>query len=139
MDKYLEILRLMSHVNHRFKNTMRKRTLELGIKDSFRPFMYHICRNEGLSQTELVCLLGFKAPTVSLTLDQLESHGYILRKVDDKDQRMIRIYPTSKMLKTDEMLTKLAIKTSEEFLKDLTEEELEVSKSILIKIKGDTL
>ena len=137
MNKYLEMLRLMTHVNHKFKNIMREKTKEIGFPDSFRPFIYHVCRNEGLSQNELVNLLGFKAPTVSLTLDKLEHQGFISRQVDNDDQRIMRIQPTKKSIHADEEFTQVAIKTSEELLGNLTDEEIIASKKILLKLKKE--
>lgn len=68
-----------------------------GIVSSYRPFLYHLSKNEnGLTQSELVELIRFKAPTVSLTLQKMEYEGLVRKESDVNDQRVTRIYITEK-------------------------------------------
>jgi DNA-binding MarR family transcriptional regulator len=50
--------------------------------------------NEGLTQNELSTLLLIKPASMTNALQNLEKKGYVMRKPDDHDQRMSRVYLT---------------------------------------------
>ena len=50
--------------------------------------------SSGLSQRELAEYLGVKPPSITVALQKMEKQGYILREVDQKDQRVIRLRNT---------------------------------------------
>ncbi len=53
-----------------------------------------LSRSEGMSQSELAAVLHLSAPRVSMILDSLEESGDVLRKPDDTDRRLTRIFLT---------------------------------------------
>ena len=76
---------------------LRETTENLGVVSSYRPFLFHLSQNEkGLTQSELVGLIHFKAPTVSITLQKMEYEGLIRKEVDENDQRITRIFIAEK-------------------------------------------
>lgn len=54
--------------------------------------MMHIARNEGLSQSDLARVMRMGRAAAGKLLDRLESHGWIERRPDPKDQRLRRVY-----------------------------------------------
>ena len=53
-----------------------------------------LSRNEGVSQRELGDILHLSPPRVSMILDSLERSGAVLRRPDDTDRRLTRIFLT---------------------------------------------
>lgn len=60
------------------------------------PVLWHLFREEGLSQKEIANRVKVKPPTVNVSLQRLEKMECIYRKQDTKDQRVSRIYLTEK-------------------------------------------
>lgn len=56
--------------------------------------LYVICSNEGLNLRELAACLHIENSTASVTVRRMEKAGLILRKPDELDSRMTRLYPT---------------------------------------------
>ncbi len=53
-----------------------------------------LSRSEGMSQRELAEVLNLSAPRVSMILDSLEKSGGVVRRPDETDRRMTRIFLT---------------------------------------------
>jgi DNA-binding MarR family transcriptional regulator len=53
-----------------------------------------LSRNEGVSQRELSDILHLSAPRVSMILDSLEKSGAVIRRPDETDRRLTRIFLT---------------------------------------------
>lgn len=60
------------------------------------PMLHLLGRKEGLSQREISSEMRIKPPTVAVSIKRMEKAGLIIRKADDKDQRMSRIYLSPK-------------------------------------------
>jgi len=121
-------------------DTLRESAESLGIVSSYRPFLFHLSINKkGLTQSELVELVHFKAPTVSLTLQKMEYEGLIRKEVDSNDQRVTRIYITEKG-KSLEKIVKQIHDEVEDYLSNLFNQEekeqfIEYLQRIKTKIK----
>lgn len=50
--------------------------------------------NEGIPQKELTKKMCVKPATITGMLAKLEANGYVYRKVDESDKRMMRVYLT---------------------------------------------
>lgn len=107
-------------------DSLREASEKEGIVSSYRPFLFHLTHNkDGLTQSELVERIHFKAPTVSLTLQKMELDGLIRKEIDKDDQRVTRIYLTEKGKLLDDKIKKLH-DDHEEYLSSLfTKEEKE--------------
>ncbi|OFW57211.1 MAG: hypothetical protein A2133_06810 [Actinobacteria bacterium RBG_16_64_13] len=53
-----------------------------------------LCRHDGVSQRELADILHLSRPRVSMILRNLETSGAILRRVDETDRRVARVFLT---------------------------------------------
>lgn len=86
--------------------TMHRQYLEkLGLFFGQPRLMYQIKINPGLSQKELVDLLGVSKEAVSMSVRRLEKKGYILREVDEQDKRKYSLTLSEEGLKLlDEVL-----------------------------------
>lgn len=65
---------------------------KLGVHPRQIPILAVLYKKDGCSQKELVKELGVKPPTVTVSIQRLEKSGLIIRRQDEKDQRVSRIY-----------------------------------------------
>lgn len=98
----------LADVSKMILDVLREAAENSGIVSSYRPFLFHLSKNlNGLTQSELVELIHFKAPTVSLTLQKMEYEGLIKKEIDLNDQRVTRIYLTDKGKSLDAKVKKI--------------------------------
>lgn len=72
-------------------------------------------------------------------LKRMEKANLIVRKKDDKDQRVSRVYLTEKGKKVCEDTIKVVKQIERECFKDFTEEEKETLKSLFLKMKNNII
>ncbi|MBR5140213.1 MAG: MarR family transcriptional regulator [Clostridia bacterium] len=87
-------------------------------------FVLFISKNPGKSQDEIAYELCFNKSTVARTLSYLEENGYVRRESDGADKRVLRVYPTDKMLSECTKIRKLIREWNSLISEDLSEEEL---------------
>lgn len=51
--------------------------------------------NDGITQNELANIVGIKDSSMSVRLDKLERNGYIIREVDQENQKRKKLYITA--------------------------------------------
>lgn len=125
---------LINCASRMFHNAMRAECEKSGISKSFQPMFFHLRKNPGLSQHELVRLTNLTPPTVSVTLQKMESEGLIVRKSDEYDERRMRIYITEKGIMTDDKIRAAAHCIECGMTKNLSEDEILSIRAGLIKL-----
>lgn len=98
-------------------------------------FVLFISKNPGRSQDEIASELCFNKSTVARTLSYLEENGYVRRESDSADKRVLRVYPTDKMLSECEKIRKLACEWNSLISEDLSQEELSAFLGAIEKIE----
>lgn len=93
--------------------------------------MIELKRQDGISQANLAARVHFSAPTVSVTLQNMEAAGYIVRKPDPNDQRLTRIYLTETGKETEEKIHNCFLEAESELIAPLTEAETEALRPLL--------
>lgn len=84
-----------------------------------------IFQNDGASQRDLAEQLDVRPSSMTEMLTKLEHGDLIIRKQDDKDQRVMRICLTEKGKKTAQEITESKDAFAESFFSALTEDEQE--------------
>ncbi len=100
----------------------------------YHSYVIIISKNPGISQDELANELCINKSTVTRGLANLENEGYVERRADKTDKRILRVYPTDKMAK---MLPKVrsVLKDWNKYLTDdIDEKDIEVFQSVLERI-----
>lgn len=109
------------------------------LKDKTLTPLYHsyviiVSKNPGISQEELANKLCINKSNVTRGLSNLEEQGYVERKVDTKDKRVLKVYPTDKMLDALPKV-KAALRDWNKYLTDdIDKEEIEIFQSVLERI-----
>ncbi len=123
---------LISRVSHKM---MRNESEKMGYNQSYRSIIFFLNNiHDGATQAELVEHSKLSKPTISLTLQKMESDGLIVRKQDDVDLRNVRVYLTDLGVKAEETFIKIGNQTELKVLSVLDAEEQEVLDKILDKI-----
>ena len=74
----------------------RLRLEKIGLHHAQGMVLFHLWKEDGLSQRDLAEALHITPPTASNTLQRMERDGWIERRRDDADQRIVRVYLTEK-------------------------------------------
>ena len=93
--------------------------------------MYFISRTPGMTQNELAESLGTKESTVVSLLDRMERDGLITRTTVAEDRRVRHLALTDNGKKVLVKLTAVAEKFKEDAIRNLSEKDLDIFKSVL--------
>ncbi|MCH5206960.1 MAG: MarR family transcriptional regulator [Oscillospiraceae bacterium] len=120
-----------------FGEMVRREMEKIGMRCSYRHVLKPLVENASLTQLELVKITNLKAPTISITLRNMEREGIVKREKNDSDRRETHVAITDKGKK---MYTKLlaAIEKAEQvMLKGLSEKELKSVAAALDKMSAN--
>lgn len=92
----LPLLLLINRISKTFHREMRKVCEENLVPVGYRSLLFHLGHHNECSQKELVEKTELKPSTVSIALDKMERDGYIERRRDGKDGRVILVCLTEK-------------------------------------------
>lgn len=132
----VNIMILINEISKLFFDIIRRKGEQIGLIKGYNHFLFHLSRRDGISQLELTKLTHYKAPTVSVTLQKMESDGLVRRETDESDLRQTLVYLTEKGRKLDGILRKIIKETEEYIIKDINEDELKSTKDILLKMRS---
>lgn len=87
---------ILHRLIHMSKYQAFKRLDDFDLKPSQAGILFVLSCNGKLSQRELAERIGITPPSMTVALRKMETRGYIEKKPDEKDQRIIRILLTDK-------------------------------------------
>lgn len=99
--------------------------------------MKPLIENESLTQLELVKITELKAPTISITLRNMERDGIVRREKNDNDRRETHVFITDKGKKMYTKVLAALEKAEKTMLAGLTEKELKVMRTTLEKMSAN--
>ena len=140
-----EILRKYSSTNdsigylcrvafRRFARVLESHTLQYGVSSGQWRFLRVLWEEDGIMQRELSHRVDMREPTTVVALKGLEKKGFITRKRDDLDKRIVRVYLTDKARDLQAVLKPFIVDVNEQAIQGLSEEEIETVKRALIVI-----
>lgn len=106
----------------------------IGMKHSYRHIIKPLMENDKLTQLELVKITGLKAPTISITLRNMERDGIVRREKNDSDRRETYVFITDKGKKMYAKVLHILDKAEKIMLKGLSEIELKTMRAALNKM-----
>ncbi len=123
---------LISRVSHKL---MRNESEKMGYNQTYRSIIFFLNNiHDGATQAELVEHSKLSKPTISLTLQKMESEGLIYRKQDDVDLRNVRVFLTEEGRKTEKVFLQIGEDVENKVFSVLNEEEKEELNKILDKL-----
>lgn len=108
----------------------------LGLKGVYARYFMEIVRNPGISQDKLSQRLYYDKSNVARQVAFLEEKGYVRRESDKQDKRVLRLYPTQKLLEILPGLEAVTESWEQALLQDLTEAEQQTFAKLLTKVRA---
>lgn len=106
----------------------------IGMRASYRHIIKPLMEGDGLTQLQLVNITRLKAPTISITLRNMEREGLVRREKDGDDRRETHVYITSKGKKLYAKILKAYDKAEQIMLEGISEEERETAGALIRKM-----
>ena len=107
---------------------------KVGMRYSYRHVLKPLIENDSLTQLELVNITKLKAPTISITLRNMEREGIVSRRKSDNDRRETHVAITEKGRKMYKKVLDVLAKAEKLTLKGLDEDELSTLLDIMDKV-----
>jgi len=98
------------------------------------PMLFLIDKHPGLSQKDIAKKLGLEPGTVAVIIKRFEKKGLIVRKTDQQDRRLQRVYLSNEAQALLEHSRKFVQELETEIKRILTEDEVEKFKHIVQRI-----
>ncbi len=130
---------MTNEVSKLFRDIINRDVEKLGVQNSYRQLLFHLSRKDGVSQLELARATHLKAPTVSVTLKNMEADGLVERKGDINDLRIIHVYLTDKGRQTDDKIREIHHMLDSRMTEGISQEELDALVATLTKMRDNML
>ena len=128
------LLGIMGGTMHRIGKQAKAMYSEYDLNMAQSKILFVLHREKSISQKELAKWLNVTPPSITSMIKKMEKEGYIARKVDEKDQRVMRLTLTEK----GESVIDYVIRTSEELekkvFKGMSAEEKMLFRRLLLQI-----
>ena len=116
---------ILNHMNKTFKCAFKEEAARHNINVTYVHIVMTLAWHpEGLPQNDIAERNHLAAPTVSLTLKQMESLGFITRKPSDNDNRKTIVVLTEKGVELDEKIKECFKKVESKMIKNISDEDL---------------
>ena len=120
---------------HALRRAFDRRAATLGVTRAQWKVLFRLSRTPGLRQIELADILDVEPITLSRIVDKLDDAGLVERRADPADRRAWRLEVTAKAQPLIAKLRLLAGELVDEAFAGLTNEELELMRTKLTKIR----
>lgn len=127
-----EIFVAAMHLHHR---SWEARVEPLGLYRGQPRLLRALWREEGQSLGELAEILSVQPATVTKMVQRLEKNGFVLRKTDSEDQRIIRLYLTDKGKNVRNDVEAVTKTVRAKAYRGLSSEELVILKRLLLQVR----
>lgn len=97
-------------------------------------YLTRICENPGINLIDLTILLKMDKTSTTKAIQKIEAEGYIERKKDLIDKRVVRLYPTEKGLKSYDNIINEENKNIAICLKDFSDDEKNIVTELITKM-----
>lgn len=137
MFKGNETIRSVNDASFLFGKFVGKELESIGMRASYRHVMKPLMENDGLTQLELVNITKLKAPTISITLRNMEREGIVRREKNDNDRRETHVYITDKGREMHAKILEAFDSAEKAMLAGITDNELKTLGDILAKMENN--
>jgi DNA-binding MarR family transcriptional regulator len=125
---------LLANVSRLVGGRTRMRLQEFGLYHAQGMILFHLWREDGVAQNVLAQALNITPPTATNTLQRMERNGWVRRRRDKTDQRIVRVYLTEKAGALHEEVRNTFRELDRELTAVLSENERDVLVASLLKV-----
>lgn len=123
----------INYLSRLMRKAFNEAASEEGLFSGQTDILFFINKNEGCTLGELSKELGVAVATASVSVKRMEKAGFILKKADEKDARLTRLYPTDRAKQAPENIRKKMDSLDEVIKKGMSAEEAEMLSMLLEK------
>jgi len=105
-----------------------------GIYAGQEMFLWHLWREDGLTQSQLVERLCVQPPTVSKMLDRMDRAGLVERRPDPDDSRVTRVYLTEQGRRSQDAVSEVWKTIEQRLTMGLSVEERLLLRRLLLQV-----
>ena len=129
----------INNVGSLFIRYVNSELLKFGMRSSYMHMMQPLMESESLTQLQLVELTGLKAPTISITLRNMEREGIVARVKNDSDRRETHVSLTDKGKDMYGKILETLGKAEEIMLQGVSDKELKAARAAADKMSATLL
>ena len=130
-------LRLMGIVMHRVMKRAKSKYEEFDLNRSQASILFTLHQRSSMSQKDLAESLNMTPPSITSAIRKMEKDGYISRKQDESDQRVMRLALTEKGESCIQNVKKVAEEMRELIFRGMSPEEIMLFRRLLIQINDN--
>ena len=127
-------LGLLGIVLHRVMKRAKSKYEEFDLNRSQASILFTLHQRSSMSQKELAESLNMTPPSVTSAIRKMEQEGYIRRRQDESDQRVMRLALTEKGAACVENVKRVADEMHELIFQGMSPEEIMLFRRLLIQI-----
>lgn len=128
---------LMGLMLHRMMNRTRSMYQEFDLNRSQASVLFSLHQKKSMSQKELAVQLNMTPPSITSTIQKMERSGYISRKPDQSDQRIMRLELTGKGESCIQTVKMIADQMEEMLFRGMSAEEKILFRRFLMQINDN--
>lgn len=128
---------LMGLMLHRMMNRARSMYQEFDLNRSQASVLFSLHQKKSMSQKELAAQLNMTPPSITSTIQKMERSGYITRKPDPSDQRVMRLELTEKGESCIQTVKMIADQMEEMLFRGMSAEEKILFRRFLMQINDN--
>ncbi|MBI5017604.1 MAG: MarR family transcriptional regulator [Deltaproteobacteria bacterium] len=126
---------LLAQVARLVGGRMRVRMEAIGLQRAQAHILFQLWQEDGLAQNELAQALHVSPATATSALQRMEREGWIERRRDEADQRVVRVYLTGKARAPQREVRAALLELDEELSSALSGDERRVLRESLLKVR----
>lgn len=130
-------LGLLGIVMHRVMNREKSKYQEFDLNRSQASILFTLHRRSSMSQKELASSLNMTPPSITSAIQKMEREGYITRKPDEADQRIMRLALTEKGESCIQNVKQVAEEMSSLIFRGMSPEEIMLFRRLLMQINDN--
>lgn len=132
--KEIPVLGLIGIVSHRTMNAAKDMYKEFDLNKSRANVLFLLHQQEPMSQKELAEQMNMTAPSITSSIQKMEREGYITRRTDPCDQRMMRLTLTEKGRACVQSVKDVADRMERLILEGMSTEEKLLFRRLLLQV-----
>lgn len=125
---------VLAKVSRLVGGRMRTKLEKIGLPHAQGIILFHLWQQDGIAQNVLAQALHIRPPTATSTLQRMQRDGWVKRRRDHADQRIVRVHLTDKAKALAQETRATFIELDQELTSVLTDQEREKFMEILLKV-----
>lgn len=134
----------VTYLSKLLRQVLNEAIADMGLFSGQQDIIILLIENDGMTVSELSKRLNVSAATASVSVKRMEKAGFVIKKPDENDARVTRLYASEKAKLAPELLHEKMTSLECVMRQGMTEEETQQLSSLLeraienMKVRGET-